>query len=589
MSFNYQPLISTSVEQQYRTGLGSSLSNIYLDVDADHSSFVLYTGNKPSLYVDKFGNVGVNTTSPTSQLEVASPNGSCLRLRYGNTINSLHADMFMTSSGNLAINTTASGSKIITSSTFDISSHNGTSIGLRLAGALVESTAEQLNYTKVSTGVATASKALVLDSMRNISGINSLSSSILIGTIATAIQPNITSVGTLVSLNLSSDTIRTSSPTLNISSNSVAPGNIFISSATKQVCFNTQTPQTGYQMTINGSTSLSGLFVSGTNTMLCFKNLSTSGSGRSVIQFLSDQDQPIEIGQRNSGDATNPNGFYVYGTRYLMSLTTRGMMSIPNAYETGLNIGNTTTGFTAERKVIVCDSDILSNTRQCFYIGYSLATNNSACFSYYHAGSGSSSNRIGIGFFQNEDIWAVLPSGNIGIGNIAPQAPLHISKFVSTTISNSEQSYGVATSTGYVTQTSNQNVNIGMKVDYGVLVGSAGVYVSSDRRLKTNIHSIDRNDALKFIMDTEPRIYNLKETNRPQLGYIAQELKSSPFGQLVSHGFEKKEFPAQAPGDIENVVLVAQYERICCILHRGLQDALDRISVLEAKLNNTTL
>ncbi|GMF34559.1 unnamed protein product [Phytophthora fragariaefolia] len=55
----------------------------------------------------------------------------------------------------------------------------------------------------ITEGSAAASKALVLDSMLDVSGINSLSATNLAGTLQTAAQPNITSVGTLTSLSLS--------------------------------------------------------------------------------------------------------------------------------------------------------------------------------------------------------------------------------------------------------------------------------------------------------------------------------------------------------------------------------------------------
>ncbi|GMF49007.1 unnamed protein product [Phytophthora fragariaefolia] len=55
----------------------------------------------------------------------------------------------------------------------------------------------------ITEGSATASKALVLDSMLDVSGINSLSATSLSGTLQTASQPNITSVGTLSSISTS--------------------------------------------------------------------------------------------------------------------------------------------------------------------------------------------------------------------------------------------------------------------------------------------------------------------------------------------------------------------------------------------------
>jgi hypothetical protein len=61
----------------------------------------------------------------------------------------------------------------------------------------------------ITAGTAAASKALIVDSSRNIININNLTATNLTGTLQTASQPNITSVGTLTSLvsngNLSSN------------------------------------------------------------------------------------------------------------------------------------------------------------------------------------------------------------------------------------------------------------------------------------------------------------------------------------------------------------------------------------------------
>ncbi|POM75632.1 Hypothetical protein PHPALM_7241 [Phytophthora palmivora] len=52
----------------------------------------------------------------------------------------------------------------------------------------------------VTPGAASASKALVLDPSSNFSGINSLSAASITGTIQTAAQPNISSIGSLATL-----------------------------------------------------------------------------------------------------------------------------------------------------------------------------------------------------------------------------------------------------------------------------------------------------------------------------------------------------------------------------------------------------
>lgn len=69
---------------------------------------------------------------------------------------------------------------IDTSGNTNIVYHNGSTIGLKLGGTLVTTTADQLNFLSgVTAGTAANSKALVLDSSGNIATINSLTASSL--------------------------------------------------------------------------------------------------------------------------------------------------------------------------------------------------------------------------------------------------------------------------------------------------------------------------------------------------------------------------------------------------------------------------
>ncbi|GMF14358.1 unnamed protein product [Phytophthora fragariaefolia] len=84
----------------------------------------------------------------------------------------------------------------------------GTLSSITTSGALIMSgvsipRAEIYVLDGVSPGTAAASKALVLNSSSNISGIGSLFATSLTGTLQTAAQRNITSVGTLASLTMS--------------------------------------------------------------------------------------------------------------------------------------------------------------------------------------------------------------------------------------------------------------------------------------------------------------------------------------------------------------------------------------------------
>lgn len=151
------------------------------------------------------GPVGINTSNPDRTLEISDVAGQVLRLTYndsdGNAEN--YVDFDVSSGGDLTIN--ASGNDILTgeSDNFDIQSHNGSTIGLTLGGTLVTATAAELNYVDTTPGTAAASKALILDSSLNIAGINSVSATEITGELQTAAQPNVTSVGTLTSLDVS--------------------------------------------------------------------------------------------------------------------------------------------------------------------------------------------------------------------------------------------------------------------------------------------------------------------------------------------------------------------------------------------------
>lgn len=191
-----------AIQFSQTTNICSKFTNVILDADIVNSSLLVKTGGSNAFYIDKYGNAGFNTTSPGAQIEVASSNGSCMRMRYG--ASEFYADMFLSNTGDISIN--ASAGDVKTNASLNLVGHDGATIGLKLAGTLVTATANQINYNVVTPGTASVSKALVLDSSGSISSINSLSATSLTGQLQTPAQPNITSVGTLTSLTVSGTT-----------------------------------------------------------------------------------------------------------------------------------------------------------------------------------------------------------------------------------------------------------------------------------------------------------------------------------------------------------------------------------------------
>jgi Chaperone of endosialidase len=110
--------------------------------------------------------------------------------------------------------TAASGKALVLNSSRNITNINSISSNdivvsnnFSYRGTVISISGENLNYVDVVAGTAAAGKALVVDSSRNIVNVNSITSANLLatnltGTLATAAQPNVTSIGTLTSLNL---------------------------------------------------------------------------------------------------------------------------------------------------------------------------------------------------------------------------------------------------------------------------------------------------------------------------------------------------------------------------------------------------
>ncbi len=698
MSLHCEHLSGDTCALPHKTGLSSTLTNVILDPECGKSSLLIQTGTTPSMFIDKYSNIGINMTAPSAQVDIASDNGACLRLR--NTHGNTKSDIFVHQDGNLAL---IPDNETITNKSFDIKCHDGISVGLKLGGELVRVTAEQLNrlisdvgstcplkavvtnedndisgintlsavklvidgsilQSEVSylsgsvPGMGSAGKTLVLDSDSRISGIDSLSANALYGTLATSAQPNITSLGNLSSLiiegrltasDISGTVISSSQPNItslgtlnNLSIKSSNPNALTLTSTTDNIyqVFDNNIYQlmtgirgganeivwnyngadrlvisTNGNVRIGGNASMYKLNVAGTinaanyylnENMLNFDGLPyvsgiTPGvasylhalvlNSESAISGISSLGTSTLVLGGTSLTATNASYIsnIVAGQASIgKALVVDNSGSINNINLLSANkliVGNATT-IPTSNLAIICDNTIPNSSLCKVNIGHSATSNNSFWIGYYHSLPSSSANRLDIGFEGTDGLISLLPSGKFGIGTNSPSAPLHVAGFTQNTISGN-LTYGYGSTSSYTGRLGSSTVNIGVTVDYGLRVGSTGIFVASDRRLKTNIRSIDDNDAIEFILNTEPRIYELKEeTNNKQIGYIAQELQASELGALVSFGFEKKNFPVESDDDIPNVLLVAQYERICCILHKGLQAALTRISDLEKRL-----
>lgn len=177
-------------------------TSVQVNDNDNDGTIIMRTDNTLAMIIDNQQRVSINTELFESQLTINndSPTTSTIRLSY---LDSFHFDGQITANGNPFFQPSCIDPLLnpnlstVFGKNLDIRDHNGSTLGLKLSGVLVTSTATQLNYTKVSPGATTASKALVVDSNKSITGVNNLGATTLAGTLTTGIQHGITEVDTL--------------------------------------------------------------------------------------------------------------------------------------------------------------------------------------------------------------------------------------------------------------------------------------------------------------------------------------------------------------------------------------------------------
>lgn len=136
-----------------------------LDNNTPNTNITFKTNNKPALYISDSQRIGINIDiSPTKRLVINDELGETIRLIYNkNNFADINVDiegsLIFKTYNNKYINLTNSSSNPV----------------LKINNTLVEASAEQLNYNKITyLGVAEARKSLVLDSTKSISGIQNI-------------------------------------------------------------------------------------------------------------------------------------------------------------------------------------------------------------------------------------------------------------------------------------------------------------------------------------------------------------------------------------------------------------------------------
>jgi len=211
-------LASNITQLEINNSTGSCLTLRHDSSTTNYTNFNLSSG----------GVLNIDVSGGSKSINIVNHNGSTQGLMLNNTLVIATASELNQLSGltssltninklDVTDGTASAGKALVTDENNNISGINDLSTNnLTVNGTLVTASATELNYTDISTaGTAQAAKALIVDVNRNITNINNLTASQLTGTLQTASQPNITSVGTLGDLSVTNEI---TADTINVSS-----------------------------------------------------------------------------------------------------------------------------------------------------------------------------------------------------------------------------------------------------------------------------------------------------------------------------------------------------------------------------------
>jgi len=384
-------------------GTAAATSSLVLDANRNItnintlSATTINTTQLNNLNLNTTGNVGINTSALTYGLEVNQATGKCLRLSYNNSNGTAtsYANLTVSSTGTLSI--TAVG----TAASVNIANHNGSTLGLQLAGTLVTSSAVQLNYANVVPGTASATAALVLDSSRNITNINNMTST---GTLTSNL------VNVVNSATASTNVITAYQASLaSAASNTISFGQSAVNYNAGQLVFNyVGSASTSNTVGIALYGQASAFTVSGLgNANIVNHNGSTTGLqlGGTLVTSTAVQLNYLNV---TPGTAAVTSAVVLDASRNITNMN--------NITSTGIiTLANTATASTT--LISALESGLTTGLSNYVAFGQAATNNNSAQLAFNYVGAGSTSNSIGISLYGQASTFTMNGLGNVNIVN----------------------------------------------------------------------------------------------------------------------------------------------------------------------------
>jgi hypothetical protein len=398
---------------------------------------------------------------------------------------------------------------------------------LALNGTSITATATELNYLSgITPGLASATKAMVLNASKEIDSVNRL----FVGFFPSTLT-------------------------------SIAPIGVNKSGGAFEEIFYCSNGKTRGILNIKSSNAM----VFGTAT-------APLGESPSNLEIAADGTVRIRI------DGTTGNismGTVSFSPAYELDV-------VGNTRTEKLLVGDSTD---TARLISALDSSMGVNDFRYLTFGRTNNGGNQVEMRFCYKGSNSGDNYLGIGFHSQVDILNITNNKYVGIGLTAPLYPLHVSSKRATGDASYNYYYykGPGSSNGSTTGTPS---DVSIRSEGRILVNGE-VDVISDFRKKKDIEILDKDYCINFIKKINPKKFVYKnEEYGLQFGYIAQDLIKNNFGELVMVSDETIDEYIDEDGFVseKDKLYTLSRSQIIAIIHTAVKDIYERLNKLENNL-----
>jgi len=213
--------------------------------------------------------------------------------------------------------------------------------------------------------------------------------------------------------------------------------------------------------------------------------------------------------------------------------------------------------------------------------GAELSTKSCYSLTWNYTAAGSDSNYLSFNCYGTSNTLVLTATDRVGVGTSTPAAGLDVSAYASVSMTGP---LATGTSSAYtVNRSGTYTDSVSIYCRQALMVGVRGAYIGSDRRVKEDISTIPPEDGIRFVRDINPKIYTLKGFDKRQIGYISQDMMAD-YSALISL-LPDQNMTIEEEGDVDGAFLSMSYERVPAFLHACLKSVLDRLDEQQAQID----